>query len=128
MKAFSWYCNGYTEVQCPSRMFQRGFRDNQGAPSLVEDTSGNAGSNYRYGIFVMCRWSGTGCVTSDGLTAKTNWVAAPKLNPTEYVYSATSAPDMSATLGQLAYTFDDGVQTFWTARTPAHAPTHNTYE
>ena len=128
MKAFSWYCNGFGETDCPNRMFQRGFRVNHGAPDLNEEP----GNNYRYGMFILCRWTGTGCVTNDGTTGtgatRTNWVAAPKLNPQQHVLSNVPTPDMSAALNDVAYTYDDGSFAIWEARTPAHLPTHNSYE
>eukprot|EP00966_Prymnesium_polylepis_P213174 4937444-Prymnesium_polylepis.1 len=76
MKAFSWYCKGYSEADCTNRMYQRGFRYNQ--PQEELDTPGQPATDYRFGIFIMCRWDDTTaspplCVTSDGTSTRTNW-------------------------------------------------------
>lgn len=126
MKAFSAYCGYYIgQNECESRMYQRGFRNTQ----AQEFTTGHAGSGYSYGIFLLCRWNAdtSKCVANDGRSTRTNWVAAPKLNPTQYVSSTVDGPFVSTLLGEVAFSTTT-FQSYWEAWSPSPDPAYNTLD
>jgi hypothetical protein len=78
-RAFGKYCTQYTQQgSCDEGMFQRGMRD---APSQFPTYT----EPYTFGVFVLCRWDGALCVADDGSASRTNFVVAPRRNPTQYV-------------------------------------------
>lgn len=84
--AFGKYCSEYSGAVCTKSMFQRGTRSNQ--PESDDDP-------YTFGVFVLCRWSGTKCTGNNSTESRTNFVAAPRLNPTQNVLNTVSDPSTS---------------------------------
>eukprot|EP00966_Prymnesium_polylepis_P183441 4251219-Prymnesium_polylepis.1 len=101
-RAFGKYCSVHNgnQAACDIAMFQRGTRDNPtGNPMHVQNPQYT--TPYTYGVFVLCRWdaSSSECKPVDESNTRTNFVAAPRLNPLKKIAdTAVFDPEASASV------------------------------